>query len=53
MDLTLGKSENKCQKILESSQNIKKMDNFIRKDIHNPKLKFWGVTSTLKRPQPP
>ena len=20
------------------------MDNFIRKDIHNPKFKFWGVT---------
>ena len=45
MDLTLGKSENKCQQILENSQNIKKMDNFIRKDIDNPKLKFWGVTS--------
>ena len=22
------------------------MDNFIRKDTHNPKLKFWGVTFT-------
>ena len=20
------------------------MDNYIGKDIHNPKLKFWGVT---------
>ena len=20
------------------------MDNYIQKDIHNPKLKFWGVT---------
>ena len=53
LDLALGKSEIKCQNILESSQNIKKMDNFIRKDIHNPKLKFRGVTSTLQRPQPP
>ena len=20
------------------------MDNYIRKDVHTPKLKFWGVT---------
>ena len=24
------------------------MDNFIRKDIHNPKLKFWGVTAYVE-----
>ena len=23
------------------------MDNFIQKDIHNPKLKFWGVSVTM------
>jgi len=23
------------------------MDNYIRKDTHNPKLKFWGVTSEV------
>ena len=23
------------------------MDNYIQKDIHNPKLKFWGVTSEV------
>ena len=31
-------------KNLGNSQNIQKIDNFIQKDIHNPKLKFWGVT---------
>jgi len=41
MDVALEKSENKCQK---NSWNIQKMDNYIQKDIHNPKLKFWGVT---------
>ena len=44
MDSALGKGENKCQKILENSRNIQKMYNFIQKVIHNPKLKFWGVT---------
>lgn len=37
-------NENNHQKSLGNSQNIQKMDNFIQKDIHNPKLKFWGVT---------
>ena len=32
------------RKNLKKSQNIQKMDNFTRKDIHNLKLKFWGVT---------
>ena len=44
LDSALGKSENKCQKILKKSQNIQKMDKYIRKDVHIPKLKFWGVT---------
>ena len=44
MDSALGKSENKCQKILKNSRNIQKMDNYIENFIHIPKLKFWGVT---------
>ena len=44
MDSALGKSENKCQKILKNSRNIQKMDNYIQNFIRIPKLKFWGVT---------
>ena len=44
MDSALEKSENKCQKILENSQNIQKMDNYIWKHVHIPKMKIWGVT---------
>ena len=47
MDLALQKYDNNFQKSLENSQNIQKMDNFIQKDIHNPKQKFWGVTSAF------
>jgi abortive infection bacteriophage resistance protein len=47
MNSTLGKSEDKYKKNLETSRNIQKMDNFIQKDIHNSKLKFWGVTQIL------
>ena len=45
MDSALGKSENKCQEIPgEFSKYLEKNDNFIQKDIHNSKLKFWGLT---------
>ena len=28
----------------ENSQNIQKMDNYIWKHVHIPKMKIWGVT---------
>ena len=31
---------------MDNSQNIKMMNKYIRKDVHIPKLKFWGVTKT-------
>jgi hypothetical protein len=43
MDLALGKIRIIARKNLENSRKSQKMDNYIRKDIHNPKLKFWGV----------
>ena len=47
MDLALQKYDNNFHKSLENSQNMQKMDNFIQKDIHNPKQKFWGVTTYI------
>ena len=44
MDAVLEKNENNCQNNLKNSRNIHKMDKYIRKDVHIPKLKFWGVT---------
>ena len=40
------KTKNIFQKNLETSLKNYKMDNFIQKDIHNPKYKFWVVTKS-------
>ena len=32
----------------EKSKNIQKIDNYIQNFIRIPKLKFWGVTATLR-----
>ena len=32
----------------ENSKNIQKIDNYIQNFIRIPKLKFWGVTATLR-----
>ena len=44
MDFALDKMITITKKSLENSRNSQKMDKYIRKDDHIPKLKFWGVT---------
>ena len=35
------------KKSKKNYQNIQNIDNYIQKNIHNSKLKFWGVTQIL------
>jgi len=44
MDLALEKMITITKKSPKISRNSQKMDKYIRKDDHIPKLKFWGVT---------
>ena len=44
MNLALLKMRIISRKFRKILRIFRKKDNFIRKDIHNPKLKFWGVT---------